>query len=144
MEQFANDGGMISEQLWDDEDLPECGMKRGLPTGAAMPLCWSHAEYVCLVRSARDGVCFNRVEPAFQRYVVDPVKSEHEIWTARHSIRGMRPGKILRLIMAAEATVVWSADQWASTNKTDATCVRPLDVWFVDLGTRNCPAGSVI
>ena len=75
MEKFANEGGMISEQLWDAEDLPEKGMKRGRPTGAAMPLCWSHAEYVSLVRSAHDGVCFDRVEPAFQRYVVNPVKN---------------------------------------------------------------------
>ncbi len=42
---------MITEQLWDADDLPESKMKRGLPTGAAMPLCWSHAEYVSLVRS---------------------------------------------------------------------------------------------
>ena len=92
MEKFANEGGMISEQLWDADDLPE-GMKRGLPTGAAMPLCWSHAEYVSLVRSAHDGVCFDRVEPAFQRYVVNPVKSRHEMWSVRHPIRRMPPGQ---------------------------------------------------
>ncbi len=69
METFANDGGMISEQLWDADDLPTHGMRRGGPTGAAMPLCWSHAEYVSLVRSRHDGVCFDRIEPAFNRYV---------------------------------------------------------------------------
>src|SRR5262249_38222986 len=50
MEKFANEGGMITEQVWDVDDLPDGGMKRGHPTGAAMPLCWSHAEYVTLVR----------------------------------------------------------------------------------------------
>jgi len=144
MEEFANEGGMISEQLWDAEDLPEKGMRRGLPTGAAMPLCWSHAEYVSLVRSAHDGVCFDRVEPAFQRYVVNPVKNQHEMWSARHSIRRMRPGQILRLIIAADATIVWSANNWASTNKTDATHVSALNIWFADLPTKDCPAGSVI
>src|SRR5256885_11359866 len=49
------------------EDLPERNMRRGRPTGAAMPLCWSHAEYVSLVRSAHDGISFDRVEPAFQQ-----------------------------------------------------------------------------
>lgn len=44
MEKFANEGGMITEQLWDADDLPDGSMKRGRPTGAAMPLCWSHAE----------------------------------------------------------------------------------------------------
>jgi glucoamylase len=144
MEKFANEGGMISEQLWDTADLPERGMKRGLPTGAAMPLCWSHAEYVSLVRSARDGVCFDRVEPAFQRYVVNPVKSRHEMWSVRHAIRRMTPGQILRLIVEAGATVVWSANNWATTNKIEATSVSALNLWFADLPTKDCPDGSMI
>src|SRR3989475_1415187 len=79
MEDFANEGGMLTEQLWDGPDLSHKGrthsgesgthMKPGCPTGAAMPLCWSHAEYVALVRSRHDGVCFDRVDPAFARYV---------------------------------------------------------------------------
>jgi len=144
MEKFANEGGMISEQLWDTADLPEKGMKRGLPTGAAMPLCWSHAEYVSLVRSAHDGVCFDRVEPAFQRYVVNPVKNQREMWGARHPIRQMPHGKILRLIVAAHATIIWSANNWATTNRTEATSVSALNLWFADLPTRHCPDGSVI
>ena len=63
MEGFANEGGMLSEQLWDADDLPEGTMKRGDATGAAMPLCWAHAEYVSLVRSHKDGVCCDRIEP---------------------------------------------------------------------------------
>lgn len=144
MEKFANEGGMISEQLWDGADLPEQGMRRGLPTGAAMPLCWSHAEYISLVRSAHDGVCFDRVEPAFQRYVVNPVQSRHEMWSARHSIRRMPSGQILRLIVKADAAVVWSANGWASTNQANAILVSALDVWFADLPTGDCPDGSEI
>jgi len=144
MEKFANKGGMISEQLWDAADLPEKGMERGRPTGAAMPLCWSHAEYVSLVRSANDGVCFDRVEPAFQRYVVNPVKGRHEMWSARHPICHMPPRQILRLIVEASATVVWSANNWATTNKTEATSVSALNVWFADLPTEHCPEDSVI
>jgi hypothetical protein len=30
------------------------------------------------------------------------------MWSARHSIRRMSHGKILRLIIAADATIVWS------------------------------------
>ena len=144
MEKFANEGGMISEQLWDSEDLPEKGMRRGLPTGAAMPLCWSHAEYVSLVRSAHDGVCFDRVEPAFQRYVVNPVASRHEIWTFRHPLRRMPHGKILRIIVAADATIAWSADDWTSTNRVDTANNSALNLWFADLPTENCAGGLTI
>jgi glucoamylase len=144
MEKFANAGGMISEQLWDADDLPDGGIKSGCPTGAAMPLCWSHAEYVSLVRSRHDGVCFDRVEPAFQRYVANPVKSRHEFWSFRHPLRRMPCGKILRLMLAAEAAIVWSADFWANTNKSETINVHSLDLWFVDLPTGNALPGSII
>jgi glucoamylase len=143
LENFANQGGMISEQLWDAGDLPDGDMKRGSATGAAMPLCWSHAEYVSLVRSRHDGVCFDRVEPAFQRYVVNPVQSRHEIWSLRHPLRRMSHGKILRIILAAEATVVWSKDDWAHTNNSDTTRERGLDLWFADFSTAEWLAGSI-
>jgi glucoamylase len=144
MEKFANKGGMISEQLWDSADLPGRELWRGQPTGAAMPLCWSHAEYISLVRSRHDGVCFDRVEPAFQRYVVKRTTNSHEMWSARHSIRWMPPGKILRLFVATEAAVVWSADRWATTNKAAATRNGALDLWFADLPTESCPVGSLV
>ena len=144
MESFANQGGMLTEQLWDAEDLEESCMKRGLPTGAAMPLCWTHAEYISLVRSRRDGVCFDRVEPAFQRYVANPVPSQHEIWSLRHQLQRMPHGQILRIILASAATVVWSADGWTHTNKTDTTHEGGLNLWFADFPTTNLTANSVI
>ena len=144
MEKFANQGGMISEQLWDAGDLEGDGMKRGFPTGAAMPLCWSHAEYISLVRSRHDGVCFDRVEPAYQRYVVNPVSSRHEIWTPRHRLQRMPRGKILRIVLAAEATVVWSRDDWATANQLDTAHEDGLNLWFADFPTADWAINSVI
>ena len=142
MEEFSNAGGMITEQLWDAADLPD--LQRGKPTGAAMPLCWSHAEYIALVRSRHDGVCFDRVESAFQRYVVNPVQSRHEIWGFRHQRRRMRQGTIFRIVVAAEATIVWSPDNWATTNKSDTTGCQGLDLWFADLPTKDLPDRTVV
>jgi glucoamylase len=141
MEKFANEGGMLSEQLWDAGDLPKKELWRGRPTGAAMPLCWSHAEYISLVRSAHDGVCFDRVEPAFQRYVVKPVKNNREMWSARHPIRRIPSGQILRLILVGDATIVWSIDGWANTHKTETTSISALNLWFADLSAEGSPDG---
>jgi glucoamylase len=109
-----------------------------------MPLCWSHAEYIALVRSAHDGVCFDRVEPAFQRYVARPVGSRYEMWSARHAIRRMPAGQILRLVVAADAAVVWSADDWAATHESAVTRINALNVWFADLPSGNCAEGTAI
>jgi len=144
MEDFSNEGGMLTEQVWDGEDLPYVRMKRGCPTGAAMPLCWSHAEYVSLVRSRHDGVCFDRVEPAFQRYVAHPVQSRYEIWTLRHPLRRVSRGKILRIIVAAEATVRWSADNWARTSERETIHQDELNLWYADFSASELLDGSAL
>jgi hypothetical protein len=60
------------------------------------------------------------------------------------TLRRMPQGKILRIVVAVDATVVWSADAWASTNKTDVTPVRGMDLWFVDHPTEGYSNRSVI
>jgi glucoamylase len=144
IENFANAGHMISEQLWDDDDQPDGKMKRGLPTGAAMPLCWSHAEYVSLVRSRNDGVCFDRVEPAYERYVKKTNASRHEIWTFHHPTRRLARGKTLRVILAAEATIIWTTDAWTGNNSTEMTRNETLNLWFADVPTGKLPAGATV
>ncbi len=144
MEKFANAGGMLSEQVWDAADLPGGEMQRGRPTGSAMPLCWSHAEYISLVRSRHDGVGFDRVQPAFERYVANPLPNGHEFWSFRHQLRQMPSGKILRFILAVDATVVWSADGWANTNTLAAREEKMLHLYFADVLAKAAAAGSVI
>ena len=144
LEKFANAGGMLPEQLWDAPNLPETCLKFGGPTGSAMPLCWAHAEYLSLVRSAHDGVGFDRIEPVYQRYVVSRARHAHEMWSASHSIRQLPQGKILRLIVVADATIVWTANAWSTTNHADVTQLGALNIWFADLPTEKFSVGSVI
>ena len=72
------------------------------------------------------------------------VKHSHEMWCARNPIRRMPPGKVLRLMVAEDATAIWPTDDWASTNIADATHIAAPTVWFADLPTRDCQEGSVI
>lgn len=82
--------------------------------------------------------------PVFQRYVLNRVANQCEIWTFRHPIRRMLAGRILRLILSADAVIVWSANDWTRTNTTDATSLSALNVWFADLPTQGCHNGAVI
>lgn len=143
MENFANEGGMLSEQLWDADDLPDGTMARGQPTGAAMPLCWSHAEYMSLVRSQRDGVCFDRIEPVYQRYARAGTGSQIEIWTLAHQPQQIVPGKTLRIITENEATIHWSTDAWATANDLEARDAG-VGCWFVDLPVAHLQSDSHI
>lgn len=49
MERFANAGGMIPEQVWDQADPTESGFVFGSGTGSATPLAWSMAQFLRLV-----------------------------------------------------------------------------------------------
>jgi len=144
LERMANAGGMLSEQLWDDDDLPGGYFRRGEPTGSAMPLCWSHAEYLSLVRSRRDGVAFDRVEPAYQRYVAQPVLSRHEMWSFRHQTHHIPREKTLRLLTGAPAVVRWSNDAWRSVHDSETKSSGLPNLFFVDLPAETLPAATVI
>ena len=56
---FANEGGLLSEQVWEET---------GEGTGSATPLVWAHAEYLVLSRSLHDGVVNDRPDVVAQRY----------------------------------------------------------------------------
>jgi glucoamylase len=144
LERMANAGGMLAEQLWDDDDLPEGSFRRGDPTGSAMPLCWSHAEYLSLVRSRRDAVVFDRIEPAYQRYVARPVTSRHEIWSFRHQTRQIPREKTLRLLTGAPALVRWSGDAWQSHSDLETTSSGLTDLFYTDLPTADLPVDTTV
>lgn len=116
-------------------------MKRGGPTGSAMPLCWSHAEYVSLVRSHKDGVCFDRIEPVYQRYAKAGAGSKIEMWTLAHQLQRIAPGKTLRIITDKPATIHWSFDGWATANDLE-TRATGLGCWFEDLPSDQLQAGA--
>jgi glucoamylase len=143
MEKFANEGGMLPEQLWDADDLPDGKMMRGGPTGSAMPLCWTHAEYLTLVRSHKDGVCFDRIEPVYERYAMAGTGSKIEMWTFAHQPPRIAPGKTLRIITENAATIRWSFDGWATANDVE-TQDAGFGCWFGDLPSDRLEAGARI
>jgi glucoamylase len=144
MEHFANIGGMISEQLWDEATSSKGHFHPGDPTGAAMPLCWSHAEYVSLVRSRNDGVCFDLVPAVHERYVIQRTRGSHEFWSFRHPVRHMRAEHTLRIILPTEARVTWSTNAWQDTHEAKAEKQLALDLWYADLPTTGLPTGAAV
>ncbi len=143
MENFANEGGMLTEQVWDDEDLVAARMFRGAPTGAAMPLCWAHAEYITLVRSRKDGVGFDRITPAYERYVKNQTKHQVEIWSLAHQPQRIDQGKTLRIITESATIVHWSADNWATITDTESRA-SGLECHYADLAVNQLPSGAKV
>lgn len=141
MEGFANEGGMFAEQLWDAPDLPNGSMKLGEPIGSAMPLCWSHAEYLTLVRSHLDGTVYDRIEPVYQRYVESETKNNFDIWTLAHHPRQIAADKPLRIILGEPAIIRWTADNWHS-HQDSLTEETTIGLHFADLPANDLGSGS--
>lgn len=68
MESFANEGLLISEQVWDGVGKMPEGAKAGDGTDSATPLSWSHAEYVKLLRSLADRAVWDTYAPVVARF----------------------------------------------------------------------------
>lgn len=143
MEAFANDGGMLPEQIWDGPDIPARELFWGRASGSAMPLVWAHAEYIKLRRSLQDGQLFDLPPQTVTRYLVEKNDSPRVIWSFNHKIRTQRAGKQLRLQMLSPATVHWSIDSWKTVQNT-ASQDTGRGVHLADLPTADMPAGTPI
>ena len=107
MEAFANESGLIPEQIWDSKDIPERELFFGRPSGSAMPLVWAHAEQVKLSRSLQDGYVFDMPKQSAERYLNKNVRSPFSIWRFNHKCRTISAGKILRIELLAPAVIRW-------------------------------------
>jgi glucoamylase len=143
LENFANEGGHIPEQIWDAKDIPERELFFGRPSGSAMPLVWAHAEYVKLLRSLRDGRVFDLPPQTVQRYLVDKKTSPYVLWKFTYRRTSIPCGKALRIETIAPAQIHWSWDNWATKNdiKTRDT---GLGIHVADLATQKIPEGGEV
>ncbi len=127
MEQFASIGGMLPEQVWDYDDLPQAGMVKGEPAGSGQPLVWAHWEYIKLLKSAVDGEIFDCISVVKERYGVAPgereFRSRMKIFRVGRPMATMASGMTLRVVDAARFRVVMTTDDWATN--ADDTGVAP-------------------
>ena len=143
MAAFANEGGMIPEQIWDSPDIPERELFFGRPSGSAMPLVWAHAEYIKLLRSLRDGRVFDTPSQTLERYVKKKTESTLVIWSFNHKCRTMSQAMSLRIELLAPATVHWSHNGWSEIHDTQ-TKDSGLGLHYADLQTEKIAAGTAV
>jgi glucoamylase len=117
-ERLATCGQMMPEQVWDEADRPDAGMRLGAPAGSALPLVWAHAEYLKLLRSALDGKVFDRIDPVYDRYCAPKGRSRTrrnlEIYSLRRPIQKIAADDTLRILDEDRFDLVWSEDGWRS------------------------------
>lgn len=106
---------------------------------------FSTKEKTPLVQSGRahDGVCFDRIEPVHQRYVVEKTGSAIEMWTLSHQLQKIDRGKTRSLILDQPFTAVWSAADWNTSQETEAQDTGT-GCWIVNLRAQELESATAV
>ena len=133
LEAFASPTGPIPEQVWDEEDNSDFHLKKGRPTGSAMPLAWAHAEYIKLLKSVSDGKVFDLIPEVHARYVSGHAVCQLiEIWRMNWQVPEIRAGHTLRIQAEHSFKLHWSFDGWKTAHDSRSTGTA-LGIDYVDL-----------
>jgi len=143
LESFANESGLIPEQIWDSPDIPDRELFLGRPSGSAMPLVWAHAEQVKLSRSLQDGYVFDMPQQSAERYLNKNVRSPFVIWRFNHKCRTIPAGKNLRIELLAEAIIHWSSNELKEVIETK-TRDAGIGIHLADIPTSSLKTGEQI
>jgi glucoamylase len=124
MERFSNGAGLLPEQVWDEDDLPEMRMRRGGPTGSASPLLWAHSEYIRLLRSVHDRKVFDLIPEVVERYRGQALRTKIDFWQPNHPLSQVRKGYTLRLCAPHPFRLHWEQagdPQWRDADSQATT-----------------------
>jgi glucoamylase len=138
---MASPGGMLPEQVWDAAPIPQKGLSIGRATGSAMPLAWTHAEYIKLVASRALGYAFDRPAAVWQRYGGERCKAARAIWCEQASITELAAGASLIIALRTPASVRWGLNGWQDIVERPTT-PNSLGLHVLHIDTSGLKAGQ--
>jgi glucoamylase len=141
MARMASPGGMLPEQVWDAAPVPQRGLSAGRPTGSAMPLAWTHAEYLKLVASCALGRPFDRPEPVWQRYHGIRCRAMRAIWCEHAPITQLAAGMSLVVALRAPASIRFGFNDWQDVVELP-TVPNSLGLHVLHIDTARLTAGQ--
>ncbi|MHB8360522.1 MAG: glycoside hydrolase family 15 protein [Thermoplasmataceae archaeon] len=141
MEEMTSPGGLMPEQIWESEDIPEIGLFNGKPSGSAMPLVWAHGEYIKLCKSISGKHVSDLIEPVYERYAKGNTECRSSYWGFNNRIESINQGKLIRIVLGKKAVIHWSIDNWTTINDTDCKFLS-IDLYYADFETKGYDKGQ--
>ncbi len=139
---MAGKGGLLPEQVWDENAIAERGLYPGQASGSAMPLVWAHAEFIKLALSMAAGAPVDRPALTWARYGGQRPQLDYALWQPRQRIRKLTAGQHLRVLLPEPGRVHWGRDGWQQRIDTET------EDWGLGhvalLPVSDLPAGSVV
>ncbi|HYJ63375.1 MAG TPA: glycoside hydrolase family 15 protein [Parafilimonas sp.] len=141
MEAFANNG-LLPEQIWDTDDIPDKKLFFGRPSGSAMPLTWAHAEYIKLCASVKEKKVFDMPHQTQERYIKQKTSAIFEVWRFEDQRKTISSKKTLRIEIMEDAIVHWTQDNWKTKYQT-RTKDTGINIFVADISAQNKKASKI-
>ena len=129
----SSDGGLMPEQVWDAAPIPERGLEPGRPSGSAMPLLWTHAEFLKLAMARRTGAAVERLDAVALRYAEPRAPHAHR-WRDAAPVTILPAGRALVVEDAGPFTLHYGLDGWDAPLDREVE-PGPFDLWRVRFET---------
>jgi len=132
----ASLGGMLPEQVWDTVAIPELGLEPGRPSGSAMPLLWSHAEFLKLLIARERGQPIELLQSVQKRYGGATARAA-AAWHWRHEvpIARLEAGRALRIEDREPFTLHFGFEGWQQIQDRTAA-PGPFGLWLVQFSVQ--------
>lgn len=129
MRRCASPGGLLPEQVWDTAALPERELEPGRPSGSAMPLLWSHAEFLKLMLARHTGKPAELLESVSTYLQHSPEPAEWR-WRNETPVTHLQRGRALLIESPVPFTLHYGWNGWQDVQELQATR-QPFSLWAV-------------
>jgi glucoamylase len=126
----ASPGGLLPEQVWDSAPIPTRGLEPGRPSGSAMPLLWTHAEFLKLLVAREAGKPVELLKAVEERYSAKPPAAKTWHWRAEAPFSRLAARCDLAIEHRAPFTLHYGFKDWKSAGERAARR-GPFGIWSV-------------
>ncbi|HVC88266.1 MAG TPA: glycoside hydrolase family 15 protein [Gaiellaceae bacterium] len=120
MARMTSPGGLIPEQVWDAEPLPERNLFPGKPSGSAMPLVWAHGEYLKLYAARASKRPVELLETVEERYHGTAPEAAAWFWREQAPVERLAARRALVIEGPEPFTLHVGFDSWQSPSDRDS------------------------
>ncbi|HVU50383.1 MAG TPA: glycoside hydrolase family 15 protein [Polyangia bacterium] len=129
MRRCASRGGLLPEQVWDGPPIPARGLAPGRPSGSAMPLLWSHAEYLKLLVASETRRPVELLDAVAERCATLPRAGTWH-WRPEDPLPRLAAGRRLAIEDRQPFTLRYGFDGWRGVEEREAER-GPCGLWSV-------------
>jgi len=144
MADMASAGGMLPEQVWDGTPIPERRLFPGRPTGSAMPLAWTHAEFVKLALSCHGTRPCDCPAAVWERYGGRRPAPHVTVWLEQAPLVRAAAGIDTLVCLREPALLHWGIDGWRNVADLHTQPLASLGLHVARLPTAALRSGQTV